>query len=166
MTQTPGRKYRASLAAKNAQRIRSAKASQMASAIESAENEATVVRTVPLLFHQPFPQGNRVFSYEDRSYLLLRMEKDGTQHPMVLATNADRSQAQMIADQRMPAATEAQVSSYKESLTLEGLIKDHFQETRVNLRKDPSEENHAALRRLIIDFIQVLSELSDNNTVT
>ena len=89
MTQTPGRKHRASLAAKNAQRIRSAKnSSQLDSAIKAAEVEATVVTIVPLLFHQTFPEGSRVFSYEDRTYLLLRLKKDGSYHPMVPATLA------------------------------------------------------------------------------
>ena len=79
MAQTSLRKKEASLAAKNAQRIRSAKnTAQLDSAIKAAEAEATVVRTVPLLFHQPFPQGSRVFSYEDQTYLLLRMEPDGS----------------------------------------------------------------------------------------
>ena len=167
MTQTPERKYRASLAAQNALRIRFANNTpRLDLAIKAAEAEATVVRTVPLLFQQPLPQGSRVFSYEDQTYLLLRMEPDGSYYPMVPTTNADRSQAQMITDQRMRAGIEAQVFSYKESLTLEGLIENHFQETRMNLRKDPSKENHAALSRLVIDFIQVLSESSDNNTVT
>ena len=163
MTQTSLRKQGVSRAAKNAQRIRSAKnSSQLDLAIKAAEVEATVVRTVPLLFHQPFPEGSRVFSYEDQTYLLLRMEPDGSYYPMVPATNADRSQAQMIADQRMPAATEAQVSTHRASVSLEGAIQVCFVDARRKLRGDPSEENHAALRRLIIDFTAVLSELSDN----
>ena len=84
MTQTPGRKYRASLAAQNALRIRFANNTpRLDLAIKAAEAEATVVRTVPLLFQQPFPQGSRVFSYEDQTYLLLRMEPDGSYYPMV-----------------------------------------------------------------------------------
>ena len=89
MTQTSLRKQGVSRAAKNAQRIRSAKnSSQLDLAIKTAEVEATVVRTVPLLFHQTFPQGSRVFSYEDQTYLLLRMEPDGSYYPMVPATLA------------------------------------------------------------------------------
>ena len=163
MTQTSLRKQGVSRAAKNAQRIRSAKnSSQLDLAIKAAEVEATVVRTVPLLFHQTFPQGSRVFSYEDQTYLLLRMEPDGSYYPMVPATNADRSQAQMIADQRMPAATEAQVSTHRASVSLEGAIQVCFADARRKLQGDPSEENHAALHQLIIDFTAVLPELSDN----
>ena len=89
MTQTSLRKQKVSQAAKNAQRIRSAKnSSQLDSAIKAAEVEATVVTMVPLLFHQTFPEGSRVFSYEDRTYLLLRLKKDGSYHPMAPETLA------------------------------------------------------------------------------
>ena len=151
MAQTPYRKKGASLAAKNALRIRSAKnTSQLDLAIKAAEVEATVTRTVPLLFEQPFRKESRVFAYEDQSYLLLRMEKDGSYFPMVPATIADRYFARMITDQTMPAATEDQVASYQTSLTLEEVIQGRFRDARKKLREDPSEENHAALRRLNI----------------
>ena len=89
MRQTSLRKRKASLAAKNAQRIRSAKnSSQLDLVIKAAEVEATVVTMVPMLFHQTFPEGSKVFSYEDRTYLLLRLKKDGSYHPMVPATLA------------------------------------------------------------------------------
>ena len=161
MTQTSLRKQKVSQAAKNAQRIRSAKnSSRLDLAIKTAEVEATVVRTVPLLFHQLFPQGSRVFSYEDQTCLLLRMEPDGSYYPMVPTTNVDRSQAQMIAEERMPAATEAQVFTHRASLSLERAIQVCLVDARRKLQDDPSEENHAALRRLTIEFTAVLSELA------
>ena len=44
----------------------------------------------------------------------------------------------------------------------EGAIQVCFVDARRKLQADPSEENHAALHRLIIDFTTVLPELSDN----
>ena len=101
MTQTSLRKKETSLAAKNAQRIRSAKnSSQLDLAIKAAEVEATVVTMVPLLFHQTFPEGSRVFSYEDRTYLLLRLKKDGSYYPMVPATLAFTAVLSELSDNR------------------------------------------------------------------
>ena len=159
MTQTPKPKKRASLAAKHALRIRSAKnTSQLDLAIEVAEREATAERTVPLLFYQTFSQGSRVFAYDDQTYLVLRMEPDGSYYPMVPASSGDRYHARMITNQTARAATEAQVSTHRGSRLLEEKIRDLFEDARKTLREYPSEESHAALRRLNIVFGSVLSE--------